>query len=194
MNTRLLRTFVAVTVPKSLLTTRDMLKTTVHHKKDNLKWVRDGLVHLTLKFIGHTPPDGIEDIHNILSAVSQRHGSMQHEIAETGCFPVPSRPRVLWVGIKGNFDPLAALVKDINDALDPLGYPAEEKPFMPHITLARIKYPPKITPDVTQYLQTRFEPIPFWVDKYMLMSSELKPSGAVYSNIHEYRLNDKIDC
>ncbi len=189
MNTRLLRTFVSVTVPKSLLVTRNMLKTTIDHKKDNLKWVREGQVHLTLKFIGHTPPDGIEDIHNILSTVSRKHSSMQYEIAKTGCFPVPSRPRVLWVGLNGNHDPLINLVKDINDSLDPLGYPAEVYPFVPHITLARIKYPPKFTPNITQYLQTDYERIPFFVDKFSLISSELKPTGAVYSNLHEYRLS-----
>ncbi len=192
MDNRLLRTFVAVTVPTALLDVRNMLRTTVQHKKDNLKWVQNGQIHLTLKFIGYTPPDGISAIHDTLANVSKKHSAMGFEIATTGCFPVSTRPRILWVGLQGDEEPLVQLVRDINNALDPFGYPADEKQFIPHITLARIKYPPKQTPDITQYLHAQFEPIPFFVNKFILMSSELRTTGAVYSSIHEYNLLNQV--
>ncbi len=190
MNNRLLRTFVSVTVPNALLATRDMLKTTIQHKKDNLKWVKDGQVHLTLKFIGHTPPDGVDDIHHVLHDISTAFSPMEFEIAGTGCFPVPTRPRVLWTGISGDTEPLTNLVTTINEKLDPLGYPKEKNTFIPHITLARIKYPPKLTPDISGFLQTSFHPIPFHIKRFSLMSSELTPSGAIYRQLHEYTLNE----
>lgn len=53
MSDRLLRTFVSVTLPKKIVSVSDMLKTTVIAKKENVKWVNAGNIHLTLKFLGH---------------------------------------------------------------------------------------------------------------------------------------------
>ncbi|MFQ6605307.1 MAG: RNA 2',3'-cyclic phosphodiesterase [Fidelibacterota bacterium] len=188
MNKRLLRTFIAVTVPKELLHVRDMLKTTITYTKDNLRWVSNGQIHFTLKFIGHTPPEDLERIHDVLSQVADRHHSTDHLISGTGCFPTAVRPRILWVGITENIDPLQRLVQDINTSLDSLGYMLESQEFIPHITLARIKYPPKMTPDITRYLQAEFTPMPMKVERLSLFSSELTPRGPVYTKQNNYHL------
>ena len=73
MSEQLLRTYISVTVPKELLSLQEMLKTTIVFKEKNLKWVKSGQIHLTLKFIGYTPPDLIDKINNILSEVVKRH-------------------------------------------------------------------------------------------------------------------------
>ncbi len=188
MNNRLLRTFIAVSVPNELLHIRDMLKTTITYTKDNLKWVSDGQIHFTLKFIGHTPVADLEKIHTVLTEVASRHRTTQHHISGTGCFPTPVRPRILWVGIEEEIAPLKELVQDINTALEALGYMADSQPFVPHITLARIKYPPKMTPDISSYLQTRFAPLPMRVGRMSLFSSELTPKGPIYTKRYNYEL------
>lgn len=187
-NNRLLRTFVAVTIPREVLAIRDMLKTTISFSKPNLRWSKDGNIHFTLKFIGHTPPKGIPAIVDGLYAVSKRHSPTQHVIQNTGVFPVAERPRTLWVGVEDNLDPLRSLVGDINETLDSLGYPAETQEYKPHITIGRIKYPPNFTPDVSQYIQASFQPIPIRVDRFLLISSELQPTGPVYTNLQEFTL------
>ena len=129
MSDHLLRTFVSVTVPKEILSLQEMLKTTVDFKGKNLKWVKSGQIHLTLKFIGFTPPDAVDEMNGIFSEVVKRHAWMELIVTGTGCFPVPKRPRVLWLGMAGGINKLNNFVSDINVSLEKLGFPIEEKEF-----------------------------------------------------------------
>ena len=181
MSERLLRTFISVTVPNEIIPLRDMLKTTVKHKKKNLRWVITGQIHLTLKFLGFAPPDVIDELNSIIAKVISRYTKIDLTVTGTGCFPVPTRPRVLWLGMTGQTATLTSLVSDLNTALEPLGFPAEEQKVVPHITLARIKYPPKHTPDISAFLQTTYDPILMTVSRVQFMRSELFPDGPVYS-------------
>ena len=181
MSERLLRTFISVTVPNEIIPLRDMLKTTVKHKKKNLRWVITGQIHLTLKFLGFAPPDVIDELNSIIAKVISRYTKIDLTVTGTGCFPVPTRPRVLWLGMTGQTATLTSLVSDLNTALEPLGFPAEEQKVVPHITLARIKYPPKHTPDISAFLQTTYDPILMTVSRVQFTRSELFPDGPVYS-------------
>jgi len=181
MSEKLLRTFVSVTLPKEIVNLSKMLQTTVASKKDNVKWVNPGNIHLTLKFLGHTAPNSIEKLNNVLADIVSEYQSIKLEISGTGCFPVAERPRVLWLGVDGQVKQLQELVLNINTELEKEGFLIEDKDFVPHITLARIKYPPKETPDITDYLNTSFEPIKFNISRIRFMSSELFPNGPIYS-------------
>jgi len=71
--------------------------------------------------------------------------------------------------------------KKIQKILNPLGFPKNEKKYHPHITIARAKYPQKKTPDISTFLNTSFDPIPFPIKKVQFISSELFPNGPVYT-------------
>ena len=62
MSERLLRTFISVTVPKEIISLREMLRTTVNFQKKNLRWIKIGQIHLTLKFLGFAPEETIDDL------------------------------------------------------------------------------------------------------------------------------------
>ena len=181
MSERLIRTFISVTVPNEIISLRDMLKTTVKSPKKNVRWVRTGQIHLTLKFLGFAPPDCIDELNSAIAKTISQYSRIDLTVMGTGCFPVPTRPRVLWLGMTGQTATLTTLVSDLNTALEPLGFPAEEQKIVPHITLARINYPPKHTPDISAFLQTTFEPILMTVSRVQFMRSELFPDGPVYS-------------
>ena len=181
MSERLIRTFISVTVPNEIIPLRDMLKTTVKSPKKNVRWVRTGQIHLTLKFLGFAPPDIIDELNSTIAKTISQYSRIDLTVKGTGCFPVPTRPRVLWLGMTGQTATLTTLVSDLNTALEPLGFPAEEQKIAPHITLARINYPPKHTPDISAFLQTTFEPILMTVSRVQFMRSELFPDGPVYS-------------
>jgi 2'-5' RNA ligase len=87
----------------------------------------------------------------------------------------------MWVGLDGAIDKLNQLVTAVHDGLHPLGFPREEKKFHPHITMARAKYPQKKTPDISSFLNTTYDPIPFRIQKIQFISSELFPNGPVYT-------------
>lgn len=191
MSERLLRTFISITLPKEVVMVQKMLKTTIVGKNENLKWVNPGGIHLTLKFLGATPPNAIDDISRVLEKVVEKHNGMEFAITGTGCFPSPDRPRVLWLGVDGDITQLQSFVNDIDKKLESLGFPIEEKEFKPHITIARVSYPPKSTPDITQFLNVGYEPISFNINRIRLMSSELLPEGAVHSILGTYFLKAK---
>jgi 2'-5' RNA ligase len=170
-----------------------MLQSTVLSRKANIKWVKPGNIHFTLKFIGHTPLDAIDNINEIIQSVSKDHTGMEYTINGTGCFPVESRPRVLWVGIDGKLEPLQKYVTELNSKLEKLGFPKDERDFKAHITLARVKYPPKNTPDITGFLSSQFEPLPFEIQKVNLISSELFPNGPIYSILGTHFLSPKSE-
>ncbi len=181
MSERLLRTFISVTLPKKIVSVSNMLKTTVISKKDNVKWVNSGNIHLTLKFLGHTPLEAADEINETLKSLVTRHSGMELVISGTGCFPRMERPRVLWLGVEGNISPLQDFVSEINKDLEKLGFPLDENEYIPHITLARVKYPPKDTPDITNFINTSYEPLKFNINRIRFMSSELFPNGPIYS-------------
>ena len=190
MNERLLRTFISVTLPKKIVSVSNMLQTTVISKKDNIKWVNPGNIHLTLKFLGHTPFEAADEINKVLKDLVINHSGMELNITGTGCFPKIERPRVLWLGIDGNIGQLQDFVTDINTRLEKLGFPLDEDEFIPHITLARIKYPPKDTPDISNFINTSYEPINFNINRIRFMSSELFPNGPIYSILGTHFLSE----
>ena len=190
MSERLLRTFISVTLPKKIISVSEMLQTTIIHKKDNIKWVNPGNIHLTLKFLGHTPFEAANEINKVLKDLVINHSRMEFNINGTGCFPKIERPRVLWLGVDGNIGQLQDFVADINIKLEKLGFPLDEDEFIPHITLARIKYPPKDTPDITNFINTSYDPIKFSINRIRFMSSELFPNGPIYSILGTHFLGE----
>ena len=113
-------------------------------------------------------------------------------IESTGCFPIKERPRVLWMGVNGNLDPLYDLFTKIESALDLLGFPKEQQGYTPHITLARIKYPQKWTPDISTFLKSSYDPIDFTIDRVQYFSSELLPSGTVHTLLKSFPLGETL--
>jgi len=190
MSERLLRTFISVTLPKNIVSVSNMLQTTVISKKDNIKWVNPGNIHLTLKFLGHTQFEAADEINKVLKDLVINHSGMELNITGTGCFPKIERPRVLWLGIDGNIGQLQDFVADINIKLEKLGFPLVEEKFIPHITLARIKYPPKDTPDITNFINSSYDPIKFSINRIRFMSSELFPDGPIYSILGTHFLGE----
>ena len=177
----LLRTFISVSLPKEIVNIKKILQTTIDSKGVEIKWVRDGNMHLTLKFNGHTPDASVDNINKTLQCVTEDFSSISLSIVGSGCFPRPERARTLWVGIAGEIDKLDDFVDAINGSLEPFGFPIQERKFIPHITLARIKYPQKYTPDITQFLNTTFTELPMKISIINLMSSQLFSKGAVYT-------------
>ena len=190
MSERLLRTFISVTLPKKIVSLSEMLQTTVISKKANIKWVYPGNIHLTLKFLGHTPFEAADEINEVLEKMVVNHSGMELNINETGCFPKIERPRVLWLGVGGQVSQLQGFVADLNTKLEKLGFPLDENEYIPHITLARIKYPPKDTPDISNFINTSYDPIKFNINRIRFMSSELFPNGPIYSILGTHFLGE----
>ena len=192
MTEKLLRTFLAVPVPRDVSSKKNMLYSTLENVDGDINWVKNAQLHLTMKFLGHTPESTINDVIDHVEKITPNMNPFDLKIEETGCFPVPTRPRILWLGLKGNLDLLKSMVESIENVLEPLGFPKESRDILPHITLARIKYPQKHTPNVDPFLKSSYDPIDFPVDRVQFFSSELLPTGAVYTILKTFPLGESL--
>ena len=102
-----------------------------------LRWVRPESIHLTLKFLGSVPADNLGSITDALAAAIEPF-EFHVRPARLGTFG-GARARVVWVGLDGDVDGLAALAERVEGALEPLGFARERRPFTGHLTLARVR-------------------------------------------------------
>jgi|TARA_B100001540_G_scaffold7914_1_gene6908 2'-5' RNA ligase len=191
MSERLIRTFVSVSVPKEIVNIQSMLKSTVEPKGVKVRWVMNGKMHLTLKFLGNTTQGSIDNLNEALFNAVKSAKVINLSISGTGAFPVKGRPNVLWLGIKGDIDELKQLTVNINNSLEPLGFITEKREFLPHVTIARIKSNQKKIPNISNYLNTTFTELPMKIVKISLMQSESFSKGTFYTILgtHFFRTN-----
>ncbi len=103
-----------------------------------IRWLGPDGIHLTLKFLGEVDSGRELQIANALDQAAGRSQPFTLKIHEFGGFPSLSFPRVVWAGFE-MVDILGLLQRDIESRLKQLGFPAEHRPFKPHITLGRAK-------------------------------------------------------
>lgn len=150
----------------------------------DVKWVRPETIHLTLKFLGEIEPDLVEEIHLALGEVAARHEPFGLVARGLGCFPRLEQARVVWVGLEGETWRLMALQREVEGVLVELGFPREERPFRPHLTLGRVR-----SPGARQALVSRIRSMEqvqvgdLRVEALAQFRSELLPGGARYTRL-----------
>lgn len=161
------------------------------------KWVRPESLHVTLKFVGES--DKLSEIHTALSDV--RADAVTGTFRGTGFFPKPSSARVFWIGIESD-GRLTHLAQSIDSTLAPLGIETEKHAYRPHLTLARGEMQSRrpnsksgATGNPFARLQEKLAALSppdfgtMTAREFYLFESKLKPSGAVYTKLHEFKLN-----
>lgn len=150
-----------------------------------VRWVDVAGAHLTLKFIGEVERERVPALATALRAVAARHRPLALHTDAPGAFPDLRRARVLWLGVAGALDALAALQRDVDGALAGLGIPREAKPFRPHLTLGRAREGASPPPAdlAAAFAGVRRVAAPLPADELRLMRSELGPGGARYTTL-----------
>ena len=174
-----MRTFVAIDLPEELKS--ELTKRQEHLKNvaRGARWVRPEGIHLTLKFLGEISDKQAGQVTEILSLLPPFE-PLEVRVEGFGFFPNARRPRVLWVGIKGG-TPLETLASEVERSLKALGFPREQRPFRPHLTLARFPNPrsqPQLEREISQGLSTVLGALT--VRNFSLIESRLLPQGAIY--------------
>jgi 2'-5' RNA ligase len=188
-----IRSFIAVELSdeakKGLAKLRKELERDEHKF---VKWVAPGGIHLTLKFLGNIPSKRVTEITEAIERAAQGISPFHLEISGLGAFPSLKQARVFWVGIGGEMDKVSRLQQNIDSALATLGFAKEERPFVPHLTLARIREgasPPERRSFGELVASAAFEEkYPVEVETVRLMRSQLTPAGAIYTCLSVVRL------
>ena len=145
-------------------------------------WVPEPKIHLTLKFIGEVPDDGIEPLASAMSTIARTHAAPVVPLETAGAFPNFRRPRVIWMGIAQE-PRLELLHHDVELACDKLGHELDGRAYRPHLTLGRVRRPPG--DEELKLLRTAAKRIRF-TDQFFarsidVMQSVPGPGGSKYS-------------
>jgi len=155
----------------------------------SVRWVNTQSAHLTLKFLGEVDEAKIEAIGQAMTQAARQSHTFDIGTGETGAFPSSRRPRVLWLGLRGDLTPLLELQRTLETLIAPLGFPTEERPFSPHLTLGRVREERGAHAAVPP-ASLAIEPVTQPVEAIVLMQSILGPDGAQYRRLLETGFGD----
>jgi 2'-5' RNA ligase len=145
----------------------------------DVRWVRPGGLHVTLKFLGPVRRSLLQSVRDCLAAALVGQPQLHLEVRGLGAFPSLRRPRVLWAGILG--DGLAELARRARAAVEELGFEAEKRVFRPHVTLGRVRSMrgwERLEAAMKSHLEAQFGESN--VDAVIVYRSTLRPDGAEY--------------
>ncbi len=148
----------------------------------------DGL-HVTVRFLGDLSDHLLPSVIDVLEDVAERFPELPGRLRGLGVFPEGGRPAVVWAGV--DMRGLADLHRQTEQRLEPLGWPAEPRPFRPHVTLARIGRRRRVPEDLPLLLH-RYAEADFGgcrLNELVLFESVRSDRGAVYRPLHRVRLS-----
>jgi 2'-5' RNA ligase len=181
-----MRLFTGIALPKEIIAnlTRviEHLRSTAH-----VKWSPPYNLHVTTKFIGEYPDERLSEITGVLSSVPSP--AFEVKVRGFGWLPNPHNPRILFVGVYAP-DDLQALARETEAALTRLGIPAEDRPFKPHMTIARIKEAVPLHALKRAIADLRSDDFGrFTADRFHLYQSTPGPASSIYTQLAEFPLS-----
>ncbi len=184
-----IRAFIALELPATVISFLDKLQRDLKSLKLRAKWVRPENIHLTLKFLGNIDSGDIDKIGGAMSDAAEDFVPLTLAFKGVGVFPGIKRPRVIWVGLGGQIQLLLALQRKLEDNLAVIGFAKEKRPFKGHLTLGRFKQ--AVNRDTIRHIIQEYansENEEFTAGRIILFKSDLKPTGAVYSQLQQAAL------
>lgn len=162
-----------------------------------IQWVQPSNIHMTLKFLGDTDEGSVEPLREAISQCTAAYHAINIPLERLGVFPRLRQPRVLWVGPSERWEQgedstrLTALHRAIEDCCRASGFAPEDRALSPHLTLARIKDGERHVGEALAQQGLIDRPVALGalpIEAIVLMKSELRPSGSVYTKLWEVRL------
>ncbi len=184
-----IRSFIAIQLDPALRENLSELQRRLRNADLQVKWVAPENIHLTMKFLGDVGTDKIEEIKTALRGAVGCCGPFTISVSGLGVFPDKRRPRIIWAGIREGKDELLRLAEMIGDACVRAGCQKDERGFVSHLTIARVKE--LHDPQAFFAKAQKFEDQEFGrmaVSKISLMKSTLTPKGPIYDIIHDVDL------
>jgi RNA 2',3'-cyclic 3'-phosphodiesterase len=179
------RLFVALEIPAAVRENFANFMNQLRLLAPQSRWVRPENLHATLKFIGEVPAENLGTIRTALAAVRSPQ-AVTIDFRGLGFFPNEKHPRVFWAGMEASPN-LKTLASDIERAMEKLGIPREQRPFSPHLTLARFeppRLPEKLRAPIQENAALEFGSLA--TKEFHLIESKLKPSGAEYTTLESF--------
>lgn len=190
------RTFVAVELDATVREALEREVARLRRAARGVRWADPAGLHLTLAFLGELDGERLAAAHAAAEAAARRGQPLHIAVGRLGYFGPQWAPRVVWAGVEGETAKLLALQKALAEELERRGFPREERPFAPHLTLARLKE--RLAPESLGALLREMEAPRrhreggsgggMRVERLSVMKSELARPAAIYTCLAEYAL------
>jgi|RhiMethySRZTD1v2_1073278.scaffolds.fasta_scaffold153446_3 2'-5' RNA ligase len=145
-----------------------------------VKWEKPEKLHITVKFAGSVDERQFEIFSEQIQAVAGALEPFQLKIAGAGAFVKRREPSVLWLGVEvvsAADDPIALLSKL---------HEGGNRPFRPHLTIARVKDARKAEDLIQKHKSRDFKSRQFFINELAIYESTLLPTGSLYSNLASF--------
>ncbi len=177
-----MRAFIAIDLPEAVHAALAQVQESFRKTGLDARWTRPEGIHLTLKFLGQISDAQVEQVVERLDGL----GGFERfpvEVTKFGFFPSGRRPRVFWAGVDA-LPALAELAARVEQQMEKIGFPREERAFNPHLTLARFNVPrPQPALEAALAAHTTTSLGKFEVSEFFLFESKLSPQGAQYRKV-----------
>ena len=175
-----MRLFAAVPIPRETAAQADRLLPDVAA----LRRVAPELMHVTLAFLGSVPDSAVAAASDAVADAAAGQRAFPVVLSAIGRFPATGAPRIVWIGAEEGAADLIRLAERLRSALTRRQLPFDEKPFRPHVTLARVREGADraseraIAASVARVKGPRLQ---FRADRVLLLESALSPKGPRYT-------------
>ncbi len=190
------RIFIAIELPKeikqNLLRVQQNFKDLKVERSEiptavGTKCVKSEHMHLTMVFLGDIDEARISEIEEICSKVAKNFLPFEMEFIGLGAFPNSRQPHILWVGIKDS-EKLISLQKELAVGLKRAGFRIEDRKFVPHLTLARLRKRVNLKAQIEKFNKANFGKMK--ISEIYIFESELGPDGPKHKIIKTLQLKD----
>jgi RNA 2',3'-cyclic 3'-phosphodiesterase len=200
----MIRTFLAVELSEPLRTNLARLQLDLKQRLSRevsrdvrMSWIQPASIHLTLKFLGDIDEQLVSPMQEAMGQAIAGHPRLQIPLERLGSFPGPQQPRILWVGPSEGWEQgeeakrLTSVHRAIEECCRLLNLAPEDRPLSPHLTLARIKEGGRSMGQALAKSGVMDRPLSLGslaVYSVVLMRSELRPTGSVYTKLWDVTL------
>lgn len=188
-----MRAFFAI--PLSVTANETVARLQAHLKqnhREGLRWIPPEDFHITLKFLGESDPAALENMGRELKNWAQTWKPPLITLAGVDCFPTRGAPRGVWLAWNDSDGSLAQVQSELEQIAETHGFPVEERPFSPHLTIARVRRGVKLA-ELRTACQALAPPIvESQLSEIILFESTLTSEGAEYSALERFNLGGPL--
>ena len=180
-----IRAFIAIAVEPALAAEVKKVQQRLSSPAGVVRWINQEQLHLTLQFLGNVAAGQSDALAAALHRACDQAAPFHLALEGAGCFPNTKSPRVVWIGIQGDLEPLRKLQEQIAQETKKFGDHGGERAFQPHLTIGRVKASGVEGRKASQAIELVTVPkLGDWIVHHVLLvQSELSPDGARYTTL-----------
>ena len=178
-----MRCFVAINLPDEVKNYLEDIILKIEKENSHLraKWSSSENLHLTLGFIEEIDDQTLGKLATDLETLAIPNNFIL-SLGQLGVFPNNYNPRIIKLDLNNPQGELRPLYSAIKEIFEKNNIPADNRPFFPHITLARLK-----SRGARVRLSRNIDHLSFVVNSVELIKSELTPAGPIYTILQSYK-------